>query len=29
MRKIFRRISISLKNLWAWAPVIWNDRQWD
>ena len=29
MRKFFRRISIGLKNLWAWAPVIWNDRQWD
>ena len=29
MRKFFRRISIGLKNLWAWVPVIWNDRQWD
>ena len=29
MRKFFRRISIGLKNLWTWAPVIWNDRQWD
>ena len=29
MRKFFRRISIGLKNLWAWVSVIWNDRQWD
>lgn len=29
MRKFFRRISIGLKNLLAWASVIWNDRQWD
>ena len=30
MRNLFfRRVLIGLKNLLAWAPVIWNDRQWD
>lgn len=24
-----RTIIRSIKNLWHWFPIIWNDRQWD
>ena len=27
--RFLKRIATGIKNIWAWAPIVWADRQWD